>query len=960
MRYFQQNVFLQYLNGDRSGYIPPCGSYSVDFSVPEHDFPVSHSIRLVGETAYFWKWRSENGSSYAFAMSIDDALSKKDTFGETYALSFECKQERYERNAWLKLYQQDFPEKSEYRFVFPAKVKDLQYGEGGYIAAELEIYRKKSGRHPNDVFDTPDEIRRITLPEGTFDWQEFELTFPMPEDAVCILVHIGMKNVSGSVLLGSPRLYPAGNDNILPPFDRTQARDPHYNYLAENMSRRDWIEFELFIDGKSVFCGEKYTSIFRRPDFELEAGVLAPGKHTMTIQFHNEYDSAVGFMLQQLDLLEYGNHPFELIAAPEFLKKDDPCRVLIKTSVDQLTLESCGKLHNFKGKGLHVLHLPPLSSAEQTYVVEGAGFRDSFLVKECKNSTEKLYLSTGDSIFIRQTPEDMLRFLEWYLSNHIGNAICFRHSYRWGGGRFMDEKIWEKVLPLLQELGIFYSVMVDGRELPGKNANPPERLLQSPYYLGRQAHENDGAFNYWNNTLWKPEPLPEPYADILSRSMDKGGIQPAVRPKRNGDHAWWFFDPTAAENMKEAAEAFVCNLMDAKGESIRHSGPSTHFRYFFQAGYQFLISEQMYGPEEIVLASLRGASRAYGVDGFGAHLATQWSSTPHDTPEHAERYFLSLATCYLQGVTQINTEEGLYRMENGFVDHDRFSRNCLTHLDAHTRFRRFMQTHPREGELVTPIACVQGRYDGWNCFGRGGNVWKREGKQWEEGDAELSFDLLNIFYPRSRMSSIYCCPCPVKPQGWYSGTPYGPVDLVPFEGDWKKYKAVVFLGWHSYLKEDGKKLLEYVSNGGTLLLSKRHLSMNLEHDGTACYETDPALDALLGKSWLDSTGILRRKVGTGCVIFFGDDFYPYNAAVRSAYETEIRTIAESVVEAEKENGWVSGNEDVNFAVYERPDGFRDIYLLNIRWWDRNSSTVTVHRQGIATETEIPEGVIEVR
>jgi len=184
--------------------------------------------------------------------------------------------------------------------------------------------------------------------------------------------------------------------------------------------------------------------------------------------------------------------------------------------------------------------------------------------------------------------------------------------------------------------------MIDGRELPGCDANPPEELMRGKYYLGRQAHENDGAFYYWGNLLWKPEPLPEPYSDLLAKRKDYGGIHPRTRPKRNGNRAWWFFDPTNARNMREAAEDFVHNLATSRGESTRHSGPSTLFRYFFQAGYDYLIAEQMYGPEELTLASLRATSNTYHNKGFGAHLATQWSSTPHDTPEHAERYFLSL------------------------------------------------------------------------------------------------------------------------------------------------------------------------------------------------------------------------------------------------------------------------------------------------------------------------------
>ena len=150
--------------------------------------------------------------------------------------------------------------------------------------------------------------------------------------------------------------------------------------------------------------------------------------------------------------------------------------------------------------------------------------------------------------------------------------------------------------------------MVDGREVPGMNANPPEELLAGAYYLGRRSHENDGAFNYWgtNNLIYE-----EPAGDIMAKGVDMGGITPHIRPVHRGDQAWLFYDPEKAGNCKEAAEYFVENLRISRGECTRHSGPSTLFRYFFQAGYSTLLAEQMYCAEDVLLSSLRGASKAY-------------------------------------------------------------------------------------------------------------------------------------------------------------------------------------------------------------------------------------------------------------------------------------------------------------------------------------------------------------
>lgn len=956
MRFFHRTILLRNENGDRTDYIAPKGSFSFEFDVERRDFPVTHSLRLIGEPDYFWKWRCEAGSPYGIAMQIDDALTTQDTYHEQFALCVDAMGEKYERNAWIKLKRDVFEPGKNFYFSVPAKTEGLSFEQNGEVAVELEIYRKKEGRHPNDLFDGPDAVKSIRIQEGTSGWALHGLQFDMPSDAVCLLVHIGIKGATGKILLGSPRLETEGSDNVIPPLARQQARETDFNYVADNFSRRDWLEFKCLIDGNCIFDGNKYSSIFRRPDYELETGVLTPGRHKVTLIFKNDFENAVGFVLQQLELLEYANHDFELIAAPEHIAENEPCHVLIKTSVEQVSILAEGKDYDFTGKGLHALTLPPSSEAVRTVTLESRTHSDSFTVKKVPAAGAKLYLSTGDSIFVPREIPDMERFLEWYLGNNVGNALCFRHSYRWGGGRAPNPEMWSRIVPLLRELGIAYSLMIDGRELPGCNINPSDSEIAGEGYLGRQSHENDGSLCYWGNNMWKSEPLPEPYADLLSRRVDAGGIHPHIRPKRNGDRAWWFFDPTDAQNLKEAAEAFVRNAADAKGASTRHSGPSTLFRYFFQAGYKFLISEQMYGPEEVVLSALRGASKAYDADGFGAHLATQWSSTPHDTPEHAERYFLSLATCYLQGVTQMNIEEGLYRMEKEYVDYDRFSNNCLRHLEAHRRFRTFMDENPRNGKMVVPMACIQGRYDPWMCFSRG-NVWCREGDQWNFGDAEKSYDLLHVFYPRSLLDGIYRCPCSVEPQGWYTGTPYGPVDVMPFEGDWNSYRAVIFLGQHVYEEGDGVKMLEYVKNGGTLLLSRRHLSTSLLHNGAPEYHTDSALEELLGQDWTACEGLRKRQVGKGQVIFFADDCFPANDSICADYELQMRKIAEDVVNMESTSLWAKGNEDVNFAIYEQENGTRTAYFLNIRWWDRQDSQVTLLKNRHAETWSIPEGNI---
>ena len=84
----------------------------------------------------------------------------------------------------------------------------------------------------------------------------------------------------------------------------------------------------------------------------------------------------------------------------------------------------------------------------------------------------------------------------------------------------------------------------------------------------------------------------------------------------------------------------------------------------------------MDGATEILLSFMRGASKAYGIEKFGVHLALQWGTFPHHTEQKYRRYLLSLYLPYMHSVTDINTEEGLWFVEAFYDYHNRLSDVC--------------------------------------------------------------------------------------------------------------------------------------------------------------------------------------------------------------------------------------------------------------------------------------------
>ena len=109
------------------------------------------------------------------------------------------------------------------------------------------------------------------------------------------------------------------------------------------------------------------------------------------------------------------------------------------------------------------------------------------------------------------------------------------------------------------------------------------------------------------------------------------------------------------EAVFEENEVALAVVPDAKWHTVAET--------LKKAGYDWLGAEQMYGPEEIILSSLRGASRAYSRPLYGTLHAMQWGSGPFTDPKHSLRLYMSLAVAYMHGSSHMNTEEALWTDE---------------------------------------------------------------------------------------------------------------------------------------------------------------------------------------------------------------------------------------------------------------------------------------------------------
>jgi hypothetical protein len=293
------------------------------------------------------------------------------------------------------------------------------------------------------------------------------------------------------------------------------------------------------------------------------------------------------------------------------------------------------------------------------------------------------------------------------------------------------------------------------------------------------------------------------------------------------------------------------------------------------------------------------------------------------------------------------------------------------------------------------VGFLQGQYDGWTCYSHA-RVWGHEGSQWDFAEPEKSWDLLKVFFPRSVVGPIYREPCPHEPVGFFTGTPYGPADIVPVEANVEtlsKYPTLVFLGWNTADAQQVDRLRKYVQGGGHLILALPHLStevrrkqlphplagpqvrelLGLEIRGlkpsSGSYAARQAADQELAASLrgrklqlgdvtlqgavsriVDASGtpvVVEQKLGSGRVTFVNVAAYPGDAAVEGLYQALLREAGRQTLAQERAKLWVKGTDDASFAVYDwdreaRQPATHTVYLLNVNWWSETPQPTEAH------------------
>lgn len=958
----------------------PGASFSLDFDISEGDVPLVDRIFMTGETAIFYGWKTEGDYAYLYRR-IDDSLTSSEARCARFALDMSADNFDFLKIAYHKLVWEPrfYGTGSVWHTGISVKAQNLKIHEGGYLHLLVEI-RYKGEVDKRMTYTTPDLVAEIDIPEGSYDWQELSAVFDRLTAPIGnVAVYVEGIHYSGKVYFEKPYFASENNISLIPDFGPAAYDKQIFSWFGVNLSKVDTPSFTVRLNGEVIHDGEIFERCHRYSEWEftIPRGLAKSGKNTLQITHTSEYRDAPPYNLHELGIVSVRRDG--IIACPEIVEVGKPFAVLVKCEGEgvEYTLEDAPEYLRAaeplvtKRAGLCVLKLV-CDKAENNidFTLKTGGTAVACHIdRAVVRQDDGVVTGTGDAVYINQNDTDFDNYLCWYFSNNIGNLVTLRPTYRWCGTRTANGKMWRRISDLLDEMGVKYVLMRDGRDIPGCNANPTVEELQSDSFLGRQNHELDGSYIYWGQKDISDNLNEQMFRDMFVRYSltDLERMDVRFTPdtyRERGGRICMYRDQTVPRDMEALTRSFIDSLVSCRYGSERHTGTTPMFKYIYQAGYTWCGAELMYSSTEILNSALRGAAKTYGGGPKGAHLATQWSSTPHDTREHAKRYRLSLYTSYMQDLDDINTEEGLWRMEEYFSYHHRYSDACTAHKREQQDFSRYVMTHTRSGRFYTPVAFLHGRYDGWSSFSGTKPYAFGRSPDCPYIDAEYSWYMLDAFYPNSKMGMMYRHPCPTdEPVGYYSGTPFGFVDLIPIEAaDYSEYPILFAVGYNKAVAEDMDKLSRYAREGGVLFIGAAQLTTTTDRTALENYELDyishpfaseittlsdlvpdtyggekihifasvPEGATVLHRTDCGRALIYSLSYGKGRIILLNTLEYAGNPAIYALVKETVKTLGEEMFE--REYAWAEGDEVVQFTAYKQENGDTHFYFLSTDWY----------------------------
>lgn len=257
----------------------------------------------------------------------------------------------------------------------------------------------------------------------------------------------------------------------------------------------------------------------------------------------------------------------------------------------------------------------------------------------------------------------------------------------------------------------------------------------------------------------------------------------------------------------------------------------------YGAGVKMVLSEVPASHVSLMLSAARGASKTYGGAPWGCHFANHVTRAPLDQ-DHVRRLFILSSLAWLNGAQVIYDEEVAlrYNHDTVYAYSDSIPAQYRTIYQDIYHYGNAIEL----GREVVKTGFLQGNYD----FVIGGlqasptvkrsKFWGKFGPEtagWDFDTPEDGWKMLDTFMPGVWLYPVLQDPREIRL--FYSGTPFGQVDLTPATADLKtlsSYSLLVLPGWNTMTEAIYGNLVEYVRRGGHLVLSAAQCSQRVTRD----------------------------------------------------------------------------------------------------------------------------------
>ena len=501
------------------------------------------------------------------------------------------------------------------------------------------------------------------------------------------------------------------------------------------------------------------------------------------------------------------------------------------------------------------------------------------------------------------------RILEIFTNTAMGDYWQARPQHTRNYKTLSHEKTWKRRIDRLKAFDIRFSLA------DGAGAMPWFSGLCGDRFIGRHFHE---AYLFFCAALERSPTL----TAMLQIDMP--------RLRRSGSFG------ESREQFRQALRRMYESCGNDPGMTSVGS-PSLLTVYEARAGFERVTIE----PVSNILL-LIGAVRGAKPQMWGAHVPTDWYFGEPNDETKSRKFLLAMQQLYMNGADYIYAENSLFKT-NAFSREDWDDPFCVRNRQYLREFFDYKEANPRQGQLQKDLAVIYGNNEFflWHVDDRIAELpendnWdaKLWGK-WEDNSHHRCWRAVDAWLPLAERQNSKENVLNLK---LFSGTPYGAVDVVPWDGDFDAYRAVALLGWNTCADGFGEKLLRYISDGGQAFVSACHFNSTDRNDAPVAFDTRQL--ALLGIAGdvdgffvtggsvavSDEAGnplVWVKEIGLGKLYFGVWTDYTCDETRMAAMQQVLRLLGEETAQA------VCDNPNICFTLRKTDQGQQIVDVLNV-------------------------------